>query len=132
MSEENIEVIRQILSEWERGDFGTGEYFDPDVHVRWMNPIFVHRSETRGLKELGQAMGEFLEAWDHVTARPEQIVEAGDDVVSVETWRARGRASGIVTEVRHSSHWKVDGAKVTYFANYGDPDAAFKAAGLSE
>ncbi len=95
MSQENVEVIRRLLSEWERGNFRTGEFFDPDVHVRWINPIFVHRSETHGLEELGQAVVEFLDAWDHVTATAERIVSAGDKVISIETWRARGRASGV-------------------------------------
>ena len=77
-------------------------------------------------------MVEFLDAWERVTARAERIVSAGDKVISVETWRARGRASGIETEVRHSSIWTVVEGKITYFANYGNPDAAFEAAGLSE
>ena len=132
MSQESVEVIRRVLAEWERGNFGTGEFFDPDVHVRWINPIFVHRSETHGLEELGQAMVEFLDAWERVTARAERIVSAGDKVITVETWQARGRASGVETEVRHSSIWTVVGGKITSFANYGTPDAAFEAAGLSE
>jgi ketosteroid isomerase-like protein len=132
MSQENVEVVRRVLSEWERGNFGTGEFFDPDVHVRWINPIFVHRSETHGLEELSQAMVEFLDAWEQITARAERIVSAGDQVISVEIWRGRGRASGIETEVHHSSIWSVVDGKVTYFANYGNPDAAFEAAGLSE
>jgi hypothetical protein len=53
-------------------------------------------------------------------------------VISVETWQARGRASGVETEVRHSSVWTVVEGKITYFANYGNPDAAFAAAGLKE
>jgi ketosteroid isomerase-like protein len=131
MSEENVEIIRRVLSEMERGNFWT-ELWDPDVHVRWIDPIFVHRSETHGLEELGKALVEFFDAWEHVTTRAERIVGAGDKVISVETWRARGKASGIETEVRHSSVWKVADGKITYFANYGDPDAAFEAAGLSE
>jgi ketosteroid isomerase-like protein len=132
MSQENVEVIRRVLSEWERGNFASTEFFNPDVHVRWINPIFVHRSETHGLDELRQAMVEFLDAWERVTASAERIVTAGDQVISVETWRGRGRASGIETEVRHSSVWSVAGGKITYFANYGNPDAAFEAAGLQE
>ena len=132
MSEANVEVIRRVLSEWACGNFWTGEFFDPDVHVRWMNPIFVHRSETHGRDELGQALLEFFDAWERVTAHAERILSAGDKVISVETWRARGKASGVDTEVRHSSIWDVVDGKITYFANYGDPDAALKAAGFSE
>jgi ketosteroid isomerase-like protein len=132
MSEENVAVIRRVLSEWERGNFWTGDFFDPDVHVRWNNPIFVHRSQTHGREELGQAMVEFFDAWDRVTATAERITSAGDKVISIETWRARGRTSGIETEVRLSSIWTVVEGKITYFANYGDPDAAFEAAGLSK
>ena len=131
-SEDNVEVVRRVLSEWERGNFWTGDFFDPDVHVRWINPIFVHRSETRGLEELGQAMVEFLDAWEQITARAERIVNAGDRVISVETWRGRGRGSGIETEVRHSSIWTVVDGKITSLANYGNSTAAFEASTVTE
>jgi ketosteroid isomerase-like protein len=132
MSQENVEVVRRLLSEWEHGNFWTGDFFDPDVHVRWINPIFVHRAETHGLEELRQAVVEFLDAWEHITARAERIVSVGDKVISVEIWRGRGKASGIETEVHHSSVWSVVEGKITSFANYGNPDAAFEAVGLSE
>jgi SnoaL-like protein len=133
MSQENVEVIRRVLAEWEHGNFGTGGNSSiPMSTSAGSTRIFVHRSETHGLEELGQAMVEFLDAWERVTARAERIVSAGDKVITVETWQARGRASGVETEVRHSSIWTVVGGKITSFANYGTPDAAFEAAGLRE
>jgi ketosteroid isomerase-like protein len=77
-------------------------------------------------------MVEFFDAWDSVTATAERIASAGNKVISIETWRARGRASGVEIEVRHSSIWTVVEGKITYFANYGNPEAAFEAAGLAE
>jgi hypothetical protein len=50
MSEENVEIVRRVYAEWERGNFRTPEVFDPEVSVVWINPIFSPHSETRGLE----------------------------------------------------------------------------------
>jgi hypothetical protein len=41
MSEENVEIVRRLFAEWERGNFWTGDYFDPDVRVTWVDPILA-------------------------------------------------------------------------------------------
>ena len=39
MSQENVEIVRKVLSEWARGNFWTADLFDPNIHVRWVTPL---------------------------------------------------------------------------------------------
>jgi ketosteroid isomerase-like protein len=132
MSKENVEVVRRIFAEWERGNFWTAEDLDADVHFTWVNPILAPRPETHGIGELTEGVREFLRAWDGLTATAEQIVEAGELVVAMELCRGRGKASGVPTEVRQASVWTLSGGKVTTVVVYADRAEALEAAGLSE
>jgi ketosteroid isomerase-like protein len=132
MSKENLEVVRRVYAEWERGNFRTPEFFDPSVHVTWVDPIFARRAETRGIEEAGESMREFLEALEDATATAERIIDAGDRVVTVHVWRGRGRSSGLAMESRQGSIWTISNGKATRVVNYSDPAKALEAAGLRE
>jgi ketosteroid isomerase-like protein len=132
MSEENVEIVRQVYAEWERGNFRTPEFFDPGVHVTWIDPMFVRKAETRGIEEVTESMTEFLNACEHLTATAERIIDAGDRVVTVHVWRGRGKASGLPWEERQGSVWTMSGGKATRVVDYRDPAGALEAAGLSE
>jgi ketosteroid isomerase-like protein len=77
-------------------------------------------------------MTEFLNAFEHVTATPERIVDAGDRVVTVHIWWGQGKASGIALEERQGSVWTLSGGKATRVVHYRDPAEALEAAGLPE
>ena len=89
MSQENVEIVRRVCVEWERGNFSTPAAFDPSIEVVWVDP--TRQSRTSGLQELALAMQEFLDAWGRGTATAEQIIDAGDRVAVIVLWRARGK-----------------------------------------
>jgi ketosteroid isomerase-like protein len=93
MSQENVEIVRRLFAEWERGNFWTADYLDPDVRVTWVDPILAPRPETHGIDELTEGMMDFLGTWDRLTASAERVIDAGERVVTVERWRGRGKAS---------------------------------------
>jgi len=135
MSEENVEVVRKVLSEWARGNFWTADLFDSGVHVQWVTPIVAPAgSETQGLGELTRGMLDLLGQWERgtATATAERVVDAGEHVVSVEVWRARGKSSGAETEMLQACVWTVSDGKVSRMIRYGDAAQAFEAAGISE
>ena len=133
MSEHNVEIVRRIYAEWERGNFfETSEFFHPDVHVVWIDPIIVPAGETRGLDELGATMRDFLDTWEDLTATPQKILDAEDEVVCLSVWRARGRASAVPVEYHQANVWTCADGRVTRLVNYGDPAKGLEAAGLSE
>jgi ketosteroid isomerase-like protein len=132
MSEENVEIVRRVYAEWEKGNFSPAEAFDPYIRVVWAEPIFAQRAETMGIRETTRNLQEFLSTYEGVTAAAEQIIDAGDRVVVIARWRGRGKASGIELAERAGSVWTISDGKVTRVENYRDPADALEAAGLSE
>jgi ketosteroid isomerase-like protein len=132
MSQENVEIVRRIFEEWERGNFWTADYLDPDVAFTWVNAILTPGGETRGIAELTERVQEFLGAWDGLTAAAEQLVDAGERIVAVEEWRGRGKTSGAPVQVRQGSVWTISNRRVIRVVVYSDPAEALEAVGLSE
>jgi ketosteroid isomerase-like protein len=132
MSEENVDIVRRVLAEWQKGNFAVADAFDPHVRVVWAEPIFAQQAKTLGIRETTRNMQELLAAYEHVTASAERIIDAGDTIVVVAMWRAHGRASGVELSERAGSVWTVSDGKVTRIVNYRDPADALEAAGLTE
>ena len=141
MSKESVDIVRQVFAEWERGNF-SGALLHPEVRIRWLasiTPATWHSSpsageqqvETVGLEDATKFLRDFLSAFEGVTLSAEKIVDAGDKVVAIATWRGRGKISGALTEWRHGGVWEVRDAKVASLISYPDPADAIRAAGLS-
>ncbi len=62
----------------------------------------------------------------------EELIDAGDQVISVTTTRGRGRRSGIEIEGTNASIWTIRDGKIVRVAWFGRRDEALEAAGLSE
>ena len=75
---------------------------------------------------------EWYEAWEIVEADEEELIEAGDAVIWVETTRARGCASGAEVELKHAAVWEIRGAKVIRVTWFGTRAEAFQSAGIRE
>src|SRR5688572_623752 len=107
MSEENVEIVRRVYAEWEKGNFSPAEAFDPRVRVVWVDPMLAERAESLGLRETTRNMREFLSAYERMSGTAERIIDAGDNVVVISAWRGRGKASGVEFAERQGSVWTI-------------------------
>jgi ketosteroid isomerase-like protein len=140
---ESVDIVRQVFAEWGSGNF-SGASLHPEVRIRWLashSPATWHSSpsatgeqqvETVGLEDATKFLRDFLSAFEGVTLTAEKIVDAGDKVVAIATWRGRGKISGALTEWRHGEVWEVRDTKVVSVISYPDPADALRVAGLSE
>jgi ketosteroid isomerase-like protein len=131
MSKENVEIIREFYSETERGNFWVARFFHPEVRVVWLDSVGIEK-ETVGLRAMSATLLAWLEPYEDVTLSADRIVDAGDRVVVVATWRGRGKASGAVTELNHGTVWTVEDGEVTSLESYDDPRGALEAGGVTE
>lgn len=92
------------------------------------------RGTYRGREEVREWFVEaFLENWDSFTVRVEEIIDApGDLVLNGFLLIARGKASGVETEVRGWQLLRLARGKIASRQVYGTRAEALKAAGLSE
>jgi ketosteroid isomerase-like protein len=136
MSEENVELVRRLFEAASHGDTESVlSFYDPDVELDSTQAALgrlVGGEVYHGHKGVRRFYRAYDEAWDHLDHDIQELIDAGDHVVSVVNIRARGRVSGAEVELPMSGVWTIqDGriVRVVYLQSRGE---ALAAAGLSE
>ena len=136
MSEQNVEIVRQLIALGEQARGGglaslPMDLVTPDMEIDLSRRVF--NPETyRGLDGWIRLNDELREVWTEWHVTPERIVAVGDRVVSIEAVRGRGRGSGLETEARYASIWTFANGRVTRVEIGFQPDEALKAVGLEQ
>jgi ketosteroid isomerase-like protein len=132
MSQENVEIVRDIYERWRQGDFRTSvDVFDPLV-LLVMRREFPDAGTYLGRERLAEYTRGFLEPWSRITIEAEDITDAGDSVVAAVRQAGVGGESGAATEFRYFQVWSLRGRKVIRLENFRERAEALEAAGLSE
>ena len=134
MSREDVEVVRRVYEAAARRDSAAVlELYDPEVELdaRALGLVGSANDLYRGHQGLRALFAEWHDAWGKVEYSYEELIDAGDQVVSVVTRHARGRTSGIEVERPFALLWTVRGGKVVRVVWFLDRDQALKAAGAS-
>src|SRR5262245_21612538 len=132
MSQENVETALAAVDAWNRGD-----------HEAWLalwdeEAEFIPlRAQLEGKSYLGhdgieRFLAEMTEEWDEVRFEVDEARDAGEKVVGIGRFRARGRASGVDINVPLGVFTMVRQGKLVYLRFFSDPADALEAAGLSE
>ena len=138
MSEENVELVRRIYEAAARRDSAAVlAYYDPDVE--WdssgspLSRLIGGRGTYHGHEGVRDWFREWHEAWESVEEDYKELIDAGDQVISIATARARGRASGVDVEMSdYAALWTVRDGKVVRVVWFPTREQALEAAGLSE
>jgi ketosteroid isomerase-like protein len=124
----NVDLVRSIYADWERGDFSS---------VEWAHPQIVFESDgfdgtrSAGIAEMSERWREWMSAWEEYRAEAAEFRElAGKRVLVLMRHGGRGKASGVATENEGASVWDICDGKATKLAIYWDRDRAFAALGL--
>lgn len=137
MSAENVEVVRRLYEATARHDSDAVlEFYDPEVEfdltrARGWGPV-TRQNVYRGHDGLRRVFGDWREVWDNLEENLDELIDAGDHVVSVMSTQARGRASGV--EVGMSGYagvWTVRDGRVVRIAWFESRADALAAAGVS-
>jgi ketosteroid isomerase-like protein len=130
MSSANLELVRSIYESWERGDFSSNEWADPEIEFSFADGP---EPEIRtGLAAMAEGYRDWLRAWREFRAEPEQYLLVDDERVLVLVHnRARGRASGLEIEERSVANvFQIRDGKVTAIIVYLDREHAFADLGV--
>jgi hypothetical protein len=93
MSQENVELVRKAVEDWNRGDLdAASEFWDDDVVLRtgegWPERVFFGRHEVRSFWD------GYAETMGHDTVI-EELIDAGGSVVMRTRAHVSGDQSGI-------------------------------------
>ena len=133
MSQENVEIVRQVVEAINRGDAGAFvATVDPDVE--WEDAVFWTEGPRtfRGREGVRDWLNQILEPWESVHLDAEEVTDVSDGRVIVGfAFTARGKERGGETQLRFwSVFWLADG-KIERRQVFWTRDDALEAAGLA-
>ena len=133
MASANLDLVRSIYADWERGDYKATGWADPEIE--FVIADGPSPSRQRGVIAMTKAWGDVLEVWRDYRAVAEGYRELNDGSVLVATaFSARGRTSNIeVRQVlaRGASVLSLRDGKVTKLVLYFNRERALADLGLT-
>jgi len=136
VSQENVEIVRRLFDAVAGRDAATVlALYDRDLEwdgsrSRWSELLQAGVS-FRGHEGLRRFSRAYYEMWESFHDEIQELIDAGDHVVSVVTTRGRGRASGIDVEWRgNAGVWTIREGKIVKVAWFSTRSEALKAVGL--
>jgi ketosteroid isomerase-like protein len=134
MAGENIELVKSIYADWERGDFSSSEWADPGIeYVVFEGP---GAGTAKGLSGMATSFRDLLRTWEGMRVEAESYRELDDDrVLAFFHFTGRGRRSGL-----EASQLRTDGVqlfeiragKVTRLVQYYNRERGLAHLGLEE
>jgi ketosteroid isomerase-like protein len=131
MSVGNVEIVRRCYEFWARRDYSIlPEVFDPDV-VLDLSRNFFNPDIYRGHEGLRRYVEVVDEMWEDFDARPTELIEVGDRIVTGTAISGRGRGSGVEVgmELFNVGTFR-DGRVLEIVGGYRERAEALEAAGL--
>jgi len=133
MSQENVEIVKEIFALFDRGDAEGGRALLSPA-VEWDTTRFPFPDLSgvyRGPDSVRDWWLRWLEPWESYVVKPEEFIEAGDEVVVPTRGHARGR-DGIEVEVHFTGIYTIRGQRVARYRHFQTKAEALEAAGLRE
>jgi ketosteroid isomerase-like protein len=132
MSQENVEIVRQVVDAWNRRDYPAAlERISPDIQVE--SALGAEFDATlEGIASVQKWLAGFWGAFVDFHSEIEECVPAGDDVVISIQHYGRGKTSGAEVEMRNWQVFTILEGKVVRYRLFKTLGEAFEAAGLSE
>ena len=133
MSQENVDVVRQLLEAWNRGDLeGTVDHLAPEVEFRTAG-IFPDLEPTYwGHAGFRQFWNTFREGWESLPVQFERMEAIGDHrVLALLRFHARGR-DGVEVKRQYAQLMTLEDGMVRQMVGFADHNEDLEAAGLSE
>jgi len=133
MSQENVEVLRQVTEAINRGDREAWLLLqDPEVEFR-ADPEWPESETVRGRDAVWAFVADIVEAWEPADFEMGEVIDAGSDRLLVRLTRpVRGKKSGIADVLDYWCVFTFRGGKILRTHWFATRDKALEAVGLSK
>jgi ketosteroid isomerase-like protein len=127
---QTVEIVRAAGEALERGDIeAVLAFFDPAIEV-FDHDIPDAAQSYRGFDGLERWQADWEASWASWRWELDEVIDAGDRVVTILRVHATGRESGVDVERLDGAMWTLRGEKVIRLDYYGSKAEAVEALGL--
>jgi ketosteroid isomerase-like protein len=134
---ENLDLVRSIYADWERGDYSSAEWAHPAIEYVILRASDFAGVSVQGRVEMREAARANIDAWADLRIAAERYIEADSErVLVLDNVSGRGKRSGL--DIKHiaagggSAHlFHVAEGKVLRLVVYEDRDRALADLGLA-
>jgi ketosteroid isomerase-like protein len=130
----NLDLVRSIYADWERGDWSSASWAHPDIEFVIADGL--EPGTRRGVAAMAESWQQWLAAWDGFRLEVEEFRELdGERVLVLTRYSASGKTSGAsITEMwtESATVLHVREGKVTRLVGYNTRPNALADLGLEE
>jgi ketosteroid isomerase-like protein len=134
MASTNVELVRSIYADWEKGDFKAAKWAHPEIEYEL--PEIPGTGPWKGVAGMAEGFRAFVSVWEGYRVAAEDYRDLADERVLVLVhYHGRGKTSGVDLEqmaAKGAHLFHIRGGKVTKFVAYVDRERAFADLGLEE
>ena len=132
MSRENVEVVRRALEAFSAKDYTTFLALShPEVTWDFTGRL-IDPGVRQGHAGIRENLRQIDEVWETLRSEPQELIDAGDQVVAVLRMRGRGRLSGVEVDANVAYVFDFIGERIVRARHCGDRADALEAVGLRE
>jgi ketosteroid isomerase-like protein len=131
---ENLDLVRSIYADWERGDFSSAEWADPEIDYVQADP--PDPGTWTGLAEMAKQFRGWLSLWEGFRLMVDEYRELDAETVLVlDYFSGQGKTSGVnLGQIQAKGAWvfHIRDGKVMRMIRYWDRAYALTDLGLKE
>lgn len=131
MSQDNVEIVRRLMTAWEAGDYDTAMSFYADDAIYEPGPKAIGAAQFTGRANVEGGFADWFRAFDSYWTETLRLIDAGDDVVQLLREGGRGKASGVPVEAQPALVYTVRSGEIVRVRGFSAHQAALEAVGLS-
>jgi ketosteroid isomerase-like protein len=134
VSQENVELVRSINEAWERDDYSSVEWADPEIEFALADG--PDPASWTGVDGMVDGWHAFKSTWEDFRGEATEYRDLDDEhVLVLAHFRGRAKTSGLdlaQMTTQQASLFRIRDGKVTNLTLYFDPGRAYADLGLEE
>jgi ketosteroid isomerase-like protein len=119
----NRALVEEILRRMNARDLHVDDLCDADIEWRWPSAT-PGSSLFRGHEEVRRGLEQWAESWGALLMDPYEVIEEGNYVLVLMTYRMRGAGSGVYLEAPVAHLHQIENGLLRRWWMFGDPDKA--------
>jgi ketosteroid isomerase-like protein len=134
MSRENVEIVRNMATAFNRGDLDAwSEGLADDIDHRAVEGALDDHGPIHGKAEMRAYVQDWLDTFDNMKVEPLEVIDAGQDqVIAVLRSSGRAKLSGVETDITFAALYTIRDGKTARGREYLTKEQALEAAGLRQ